>query len=55
MINIRPATDLENKYSEIEKIVLKDNEVVQLTKNGYDSIVLMSIEKYNNITKRVIM
>ena len=47
MINIRPISDLRNKYAEIEDLVLKDNEVVYLTKNGYGSMVVMSIEKYS--------
>ena len=46
MINIRPVSDLRNKYPEIEKLVLKDDEAVYLTKNGYGSMVVMSIEKY---------
>ncbi len=28
MINIRPVSDLRNKYPEIEKTVLRDNEEV---------------------------
>ena len=46
MPNIRPVSDLRNKYPEIEKLVLKENEEVYLTKNGYGSMVVMSIEKY---------
>ena len=46
MINIRPVSDLRNKYPEIEELVLKENEPVYLTKNGYGSIVVLSIEKY---------
>ena len=46
MINIRPVSDLRNKYPEIENLVLKEDEVVYLTKNGYGSMVAMSIEKY---------
>ena len=37
MINIRPISDLRNKFTEIEKMV-KKGEVVHLTKNGYGSI-----------------
>lgn len=32
MINIRPVSDLRNKYTEIEDLVLRDNEAVYLTK-----------------------
>lgn len=46
MINIRPVSDLRNKYPEIEELVLKEDEVVYLTKNGYGSMVVMSLEKY---------
>lgn len=46
MINIRPVSDLRNKYPEIEDLVLREDEEVYLTKNGYGSMVVMSIEKY---------
>lgn len=47
MINIRPVSDLRNKFPEIENIVLKTGEPVYLTKNGYGSMVVMSIEQYS--------
>ena len=50
VINIRPVSDLRNKYPEIEELVLKENEAVYLTKNGYGSMVVMSIDKYTQIT-----
>lgn len=49
MINIRPVSDLRNKYPEIEKTVLRDNEEVYLTKNGYGTMVIMSIQKYEKL------
>ena len=49
MINIRPVSDLRNKYPEIEEIVLKENEEVYLTKNGYGTMVVMSIKKYEKL------
>lgn len=49
MINIRPVSDLRNKYPEIEELVLKEDEAVYLTKNGYGSMVVMSIEKYSKM------
>ena len=49
MINIRPVSDLRNKYTEIEELVLKEDEEVYLTKNGYGTMVLMSIDKYYDI------
>ena len=39
-------SDLRNKYPEIEELVLKEDEAVYLTKNGYGSMVVMSLEKY---------
>ena len=49
MINIRPISDLRNKYNEIEDAVLKEEEAVYLTKNGYGSMVVISIEKYEKL------
>lgn len=50
MINIRPVSDLRNKFPEIENIVLESGEPVYLTKNGYGSMVVMSIEQYSALT-----
>lgn len=55
MINIRPVSDLRNKYPEIEELVLKENEEVFLTKNGYGTMVVMSLEKYSKLTKEIEM
>ena len=44
MINIRPVTDLRNKFSEIEEKVA-EGEPVYLTKNGYGTMVVLSIEE----------
>ena len=51
MINIRPVSDLRNKYPEIEDLVLRENEAVYLTKNGYGSMVVLSLEKYSEMLK----
>ena len=48
MIKIRPVSDLRNKFTEIEQIV-KCGEEVYLTKNGYGSMVVMSIEQYSQL------
>lgn len=53
MINIRPVSDLRNKYPEIEELVLKEDEAVYLTKNGYGSMVVMSLEKYSKLISSV--
>ena len=49
MINIRPVSDLRNKFSEIEELVLKEDEAVYLTKNGYGSMVVLSMDKYSQM------
>lgn len=52
MIQIRPVSDLRNKFTEIEKIV-SDGEPVFLTKNGYGSMVVMSLDSYSKMTDQV--
>ena len=50
MIQIRPVSDLRNKFPEIETLVNSGNPVY-LTKNGYGSMVVMSLEKYSKLMK----
>ena len=50
MLNIRPVSDRRNKYPEIEEAVLKNGEPVILTKNGYGSMVVMSLELFSELT-----
>lgn len=50
---IRPISDLRNKYPEIEKIVLEEEKEVYLTKNGYGSMVVVSLEKYSELLEQV--
>ena len=52
MIQIRPVSDLRNKFTEIERAV-SNGEPVYLTKNGYGSMVVMSLEKYAEITNDI--
>ena len=52
MITIRPVSDLRNKFADIEKTV-NDGEPVFLTKNGYGSMVVMSIEAYSRMKQNV--
>lgn len=47
-VNIRPVSDLRNNYAEVEKTVLKEGPVF-LTKNGYGSMVVMSIGQFEHI------
>ena len=53
MLNIRPVSDLRNHFSEVEDDVLSKGELVYLTKNGYNSMVLLSLEQYEELTKDV--
>ena len=53
MINIRPVSDLRNKFSEIEAFVREKGEPVYLTKSGYGSMVVMSIEQYSELTDSI--
>ena len=49
MIAIRPVSDLRNKFTDIESTV-NTGEPVFLTKNGYGSMVVMSLEQYSVLT-----
>ena len=49
MITIRPVSDLRNKFTEIEEIV-KTGGPVYRTKNGYGSMVVLSLEQYAALT-----
>ena len=46
MPQIRPVSDLRNKFTEISRIVHEDKEPVFLTKNGYGDMVVMSLDDY---------
>ena len=52
MIQIRPVSDLRNKFTEIETIV-NEGSPVYLTKNGYGSMVVLSLEAYSKLTDGV--
>ena len=52
MIQIRPVSDLRNKFSEIEKAV-GGGEPVYLTKNGYGTMVVLSLDAYSRLTDGV--
>lgn len=54
MLQIRPVSDLRNKFLEIEKIV-NEGEPVYLTKNGYGAMVVLSLDMYSQLTDRVEM
>jgi prevent-host-death family protein len=46
MLNIRPISDLRNKFTDIERTV-QDGNPVYLTKNGYGVMVVLSLEAYS--------
>lgn len=52
MLQIRPVSDLRNKFPDIEKIV-NTGEPVYLTKNGYGAMVVLSLEEYTRLTDGV--
>lgn len=52
MITVRPVSDLRNRFTEIEKTV-KEGTPVYLTKNGYGTMVVMSLEHYTALTEDV--
>ena len=54
MIQIRPVSDLRNKFPEIESLV-NEGQPVYLTKNGYGAMVVLSLEKYSNLINDVEM
>ena len=53
MTQIRPVSDLRNKFPEVEAQVLQSNAPVFLTKNGYGTMVLLSVEQYDALTADV--
>lgn len=52
MLDIRPVSDLRNKFTDIEKAVQENGHIV-LTKNGYGAMVVMSIEEYSKLIDSV--
>ncbi|HIQ95261.1 MAG TPA: type II toxin-antitoxin system Phd/YefM family antitoxin [Candidatus Limivivens merdigallinarum] len=54
MIQIRPVSDLRNKFPEIETLV-NEGQPVYLTKNGYGAMVVLSLEKYASLTDNIEM
>lgn len=52
MLNIRPVSDLRNKFAEIEALV-QNGETIYLTKNGYGTMVVMSLEALSILTDPV--
>ncbi|MDR1948697.1 MAG: type II toxin-antitoxin system prevent-host-death family antitoxin [Spirochaetaceae bacterium] len=52
MIQIKPVSDLRNKFPEIENLV-NQGEPVYLTKNGHGTMVILNLEKYAELTNDI--
>ena len=46
---IRPVSDLRNNFAEISKLVQETAQPVFLTKNGFGSMVVLSMEAFENL------
>lgn len=51
-MQIRPVSDLRNKFTDIEKAV-SGGEPVYLTKNGYGTMVVLSLDSYSKLVQSV--
>ncbi|PKM77934.1 MAG: antitoxin PHD [Firmicutes bacterium HGW-Firmicutes-15] len=49
MPNIRPSSELRNKYNEISEFCHENAEPVYITKNGKGDLAVMSIETYERL------
>ena len=49
MTQIRPVSDLRNRFAEISRAVHENGEPVILTKNGYGDMVVLSYDAYERI------
>ena len=54
MLQIRPVSDLRNNFTTIEQLVSNGNPVY-LTKNGYGTMVVLSLEAYGKLTDDIEM
>lgn len=54
MAIIRPCADLRNNYNEISKICHNTNKPIFITKNGYNDLVLLSTEAYENLSEEAV-
>jgi prevent-host-death family protein len=54
MLQIRPVSDLRNNFAAIEQIV-NTGSPVYLTKNGYGTMVVLSLETYGKLVDRIEM
>lgn len=49
MLDIRPISDLRNRFSEVEREIRKKNKPIIFTTNGKASMVTMSFDKYSKM------
>ena len=49
MLQIRPISDLRNKFADISRIVHENHDPVYLTKNGYADMVVMSAPAFEKM------
>lgn len=54
MLQIRPVSDLRNNFAAIEQIV-NTGSPVYLTKNGYGTMVVLSLEAYGKLVDQIEM
>lgn len=47
--NIRPSSDLRNKYAEMSKLCKESREPIYITVNGRGDTVLLGITEYNQM------
>ena len=53
MQNIRPSSELRNKYNEISKLCKETREPVYITVNGHGDTVIINIEQYNQMVSEL--
>lgn len=53
MALIRPCADLRNNYNEISRICHETKKPIYITKNGYNDLVVLSDEVYENLQKEI--
>lgn len=50
MALIRPSADLRNNYNEISRLCHETKQPVYITKNGFNDLVVLSNEAYEELT-----
>ena len=55
MPEIRPSSDLRNKYNEISQFCHEHGKPIYITKNGKGDLAVMSIETYEKLTENIVL